>query len=78
VHGRCLEGWSSPLTTFHPLTAAPGLLRTRFGVRISYQRLWSAVVAGDIPAEREGRAWLIKDEDMAAIAAILAASAQRR
>jgi hypothetical protein len=49
-------------------------LRTRFGVRISYQRIWSAVVAGDIPAEREGRSWRIKDEDMAVIAAILAAS----
>ncbi len=43
-------------------------LATKHGIQLSYQQAWSLIIAGRIPAHREGRNWRIKEEDMPAIA----------
>jgi len=49
------------------LTDLPRALRA-YGVETSYQRCWRAVVAGDIPADRKGSKWTVKETDLPVIA----------
>lgn len=51
------------------LTEALPELRALHGSRISYQRLWLAVVEGRVPARREGKRWRVRQSDLPAIAA---------
>jgi hypothetical protein len=44
----------------------PRLLREQ-GVPVSYHDCWRRVVAGDLPAERHGRRWSVKREDLPVI-----------
>ena len=53
-----------------PLTDAPRALRAH-GLATTYQRLWRAVVAGEVPAERVGKKWHVRESDLATIAQIL-------
>ena len=53
-----------------PLTDAPRALRA-YGLSTTYQRLWGAVVAGSIPAERVGKRWHVRTADLPIIAQIL-------
>lgn len=45
------------------------------GVQKSYQIIWRATVEGRIPAERVGRKWLFKTDDVPAIAAFFTSKA---
>jgi hypothetical protein len=49
----------------------PRILRQQ-GVLASYHDLWRRVVAGELPAERQGRRWTVKREDLPAIARTVA------
>ena len=53
-----------------PLTDAPRALRAH-GLSTTYQCLWVAVVAGQVPAERVGKRWHVREADLATIAQIL-------
>lgn len=44
------------------------VLRQKFGVAVSYQRLWRAATEGAIPATRMGSRWFVFRSDLAAIA----------
>lgn len=55
------------------LAELPRALRP-YGARLSYQSAWKAVVAGDLPAERDGSRWLIRSADLPEIARTLSAS----
>ena len=50
-----------------PLTDLPRTLRA-YGVETSYPRCWRAVVAGDVPAQRDGAKWRIAEADLLVIA----------
>jgi hypothetical protein len=50
-----------------PLPDAPRALRGH-GVSISYLQLWRRVVAGDVPARRDGSRWSIDPADLPGIA----------
>ena len=52
------------------LTDAPRALRAH-GCETSYSRLWRAVVAGQVPAERVGKKWHVREADLPIIAQIL-------
>lgn len=49
------------------LTDLPRALRA-YGVEASYQQCWRAVVAGDVPAKRDGSKWRIAEADLSRIA----------
>ena len=53
-----------------PLTDAPRALRA-YGLSTTYQRLWGAVVAGQVPGVRVGKRWHVREADLAIIAQIL-------
>ena len=46
-----------------------------FGLRPTYQHVWRAVVAGDIPAQKVGKKWKVMPADLPSIAQTLAAKA---
>ena len=54
------------------LSELPRLLKHEFGLAVSYRRVYSAVLDGIVPAERDasGNRWLIKSDDMPEIAKI--------
>ena len=52
------------------LTDAPRALAAH-GLTTTYQRLWVAIVAGQVPAERVGKRWHVSTADLAIIAQIL-------
>ena len=52
------------------LTDAPRALAAH-GLATTYQRLWRAVVAGEVPAERVGKKWHVRTADLPIIAQIL-------
>jgi len=52
------------------LTDAPRALAAQ-GCEILYQRLWGAVIAGQVPAERVGKRWYIREADLPIIAKTL-------
>ena len=52
------------------LTDLPRVLRV-YGVKASYQQCWRAVVAGDVPAQRDGSKWRIAEADLPVIAQAL-------
>lgn len=52
------------------LTDLPRALRA-YGVQASYQQCWRAVVAGDVPAQRDGSKWRIAEADLPRIAQTL-------
>ena len=52
------------------LTDAPCALR-EYGLATTYQRLWVAVVAGQVPAERMGKRWHVRAADLPIIAQTL-------
>ncbi len=51
-------------------------LRSVYGVNATYQRLWAAVVNGQVPAYRAGRRWRLLRADLPKIAAALSAPLQ--
>ena len=53
-----------------PLTDAPRALRA-YGLSTTYNALWTAIVAGQVPAERVGKRWHVRTDDLAIIAQIL-------
>jgi len=53
-----------------PLTDAPRALRAH-GLSTTYQRLWGAVVSGQVPGVRVGKRWHVRESDLATIAQIL-------
>jgi hypothetical protein len=53
-----------------PIIEVPRALRA-YGLSTTYQRLWRAVVAGDVPAERVGKKWHVRTADLPIIAQIL-------
>ena len=55
------------------LSEAPRRLRDEFGVSISYRRLYTAVLDGMVPAERDasGSRWLVDADDLPEIAKTL-------
>ena len=53
-----------------PLTDVPRALAAH-GLATTYQRLWRAVVAGQVPAERVGKKWHVREADLPIIAQIL-------
>ena len=53
-----------------PLTDAPRALRAH-GLSTTYQRLWIAIVAGHVPAERVGKRWHVRAADLPIIAKTL-------
>jgi hypothetical protein len=53
-----------------PLTDAPRALRA-YGLSTTYNALWTAIVAGQVPAERVGKRWYVRADDLAIIAQIL-------
>jgi len=52
------------------LTDLPRALRA-YGVAVSYQQCWRAVVAGDVPAQRDGSKWRVVEADLPCIAQAL-------
>jgi len=58
------------MTDTMPIIEAPRALR-EYGCETSYQRLWGAVVAGQVPAERVGKRWHVRTADLPIIAQIL-------
>lgn len=52
------------------LTDLPRALRA-YGVQASYQQCWRAVVAGDVPAARDGSKWRVAEADLPCIAQAL-------
>ena len=53
-----------------PLTDAPRALRAH-GLSTTYQRLWGAVVSGQVPGVRVGKRWHVRTADLPIIAQIL-------
>jgi len=53
-----------------PLTDAPRALRAH-GLSTTYNALWIAIVAGQVPAERVGKRWHVRTADLPIIAQIL-------
>ena len=53
-----------------PLTDAPRALRAH-GLSTTYNALWTAIVAGEVPAERVGKKWHVRTADLPIIAQIL-------
>ena len=62
------------MTTELSLTDTAVALR-KFGVRTTYQHVWRAVIAGEIPAKKVGKKWKVLQADLPSIAQILAAKA---
>jgi len=58
------------MTDTIPLTDAPRALRA-YGLSTTYNALWTAIVAGQVPAERVGKRWHVRTDDLAIIAQIL-------
>ena len=58
------------MTDTMPITEAPRALRAH-GLSTTYQRLWGAVVAGQVPGVRVGKRWHVRTADLAVIAQIL-------
>ena len=54
------------------LSEVPRLLKDEFGLAVSYRRVYSAVLDGIVPAERDasGNMWLIRSDDMPEIAKV--------
>jgi len=52
------------------LTDAPRALAAH-GLATTYQRLWVAVVAGQVPGVRVGKKWHVREADLPIIAQIL-------
>jgi len=52
------------------LTDAPRALAA-YGCETSYQRLWGAVVAGQVPGVRVGKRWHVRTADLPIIAKTL-------
>ena len=52
------------------LTDAPRALAA-YGTPPSYQQLWKAVVAGRVPAEKVGKRWMIRTDDLEIVAKAL-------
>jgi len=50
-----------------PLTEAPRALRAH-GLFTTYNALWIAIVAGQVPAERVGKRWHVRAADLPIIA----------
>jgi hypothetical protein len=44
------------------------VLRTEFGVDVTYARLWTAAAAGRIPATRSDRHWWVRRDDLPKVA----------
>ena len=53
-----------------PLTDAPRALRAH-GLSTTYQRLWGAVVSGQVPGVRVGKRWHVREADLPIIAKTL-------
>ena len=53
-----------------PLTDAPRALRAH-GLSTTYQCLWVAVVAGQVPSVRVGKRWHVREADLPIIAETL-------
>ena len=55
------------------LSELPRRLRDEFGVSVTYRRLYTAVLDGIVPAERDasGSRWLIDPDDLPEIAKTL-------
>ena len=53
-----------------PLTDAPRALRA-YGLSTTYNALWTAIVAGQVPAERVGKRWHVREADLPIIAETL-------
>ncbi len=55
------------------LSEVPRRLRDEFGVSISYRRVYSAVLDGIVPAEKDasGSRWLVEANDLPDIATTL-------
>ena len=58
------------MTDTMPIIEVPRALR-EYGLATTYQRLWRAVVAGEVPAERVGKKWHVRTADLPIIAQIL-------
>ena len=58
------------MTDTIPLTDAPRALRA-YGLSTTYNALWTAIVAGEVPAERVGKRWHVRTADLPIIAQIL-------
>ena len=48
-------------------------LRDRHGRMVTYQRVYLAVVQGDVPAQKRGRVWRMRRGDLPLLAAALGA-----
>jgi hypothetical protein len=61
-------------------TDALRMLNTEHGCSVSYLKFQRSIVAGVIPAERsdDGRSWLIDENDLDRIAAIVSTAPKRR
>jgi hypothetical protein len=53
-----------------PLTDTPCALAAH-GLSTTYQRLWVAIVAAQVPAERVGKRWHVREADLPIIAETL-------
>ena len=53
-----------------PLTEVPRALRAH-GLFTTYNALWIALVAGQVPAERVGKRWHVRTDDLVVIAQTL-------
>ena len=52
------------------LTDAPRALAAH-GLATTYHRLWVAIIAGHVPAERVGKRWHVREADLPIIAKTL-------
>ena len=52
------------------LTDAPRALAAH-GLATTYHRLWVAIIAGQVPAERVGKRWHVREDDLPIIAETL-------
>lgn len=61
-------------------TDALRLLNIDYGCNVSYPKFHRNIVAGQIPAERsdDGRTWLIDEDDLVRIAALVGTAPTRR
>jgi hypothetical protein len=58
------------MTDTMPIIEAPRALR-EYGLATTYNAIWIAAVAGSIPAERVGKKWHVRKDDLPIIAQIL-------